>query len=81
MRTTEVYHGEVSGTVQDFDTGWARWSGTSFAVARVAGVLAREIAAEGGAISGAEAWRRVRARSGPPSRTLGVLVVSGEPPA
>ena len=81
VRTTEVYHGEVSGTVQDFDTGWARWSGTSFAVARVAGVLAREIAAEGGAISGAEAWRRVRARSGPPSRTLGVLVVSGEPPA
>ena len=32
-------------------------------------------------LSGAEAWRRVRARSGPLSPTLGVLVLSGEPPA
>jgi hypothetical protein len=81
VRTTGVYQGEVSADVQDFDKGWARWSGTSFAVARVAGVLAREIAEAGGGISGAEAWQRVRARSRPLSPTLGVLVESGEPPA
>jgi len=81
VHTTEVYQGDVSGAVQDFDAGWARWAGTSFAVARVAGVVAREIAEAGGGITGAEAWRRVRARSGPPSPALGVHVVSGEPPA
>jgi hypothetical protein len=81
VHTTGVHQGDVSTDVHDLSTGWARWSGTSFAVARVAGVLAREIAEAGGGISGVEAWRRVRARSGPLSASLGVLVLSGEPPA
>jgi hypothetical protein len=81
VRTTGVYEEDVSGTLQDFDSGWARWSGTSFSVARVAGVVAREIADAGGGISGAEAWRRVQERSGALSPTLGVLVLSGDPPA
>jgi hypothetical protein len=81
VRTTGVHGGDVSAEVLDFDSGWALWSGTSVSAARVAGVIAREIADSGGALSGAEAWRQVRARSAHLTPTLGVLVLTGDPQA
>ncbi len=81
VRTTGVHAGEVSKDVLDFDTGWARWGGTSASAARVAGVIAREVAEAEGGLSGAEAWQRVRARSAHLTATLGVLVLTGAPPA
>jgi hypothetical protein len=81
VRTTGVHGGDVSAGVLDFGSGWARWSGTSFSAARVAGVIAREIAQSGGTLSGADAWRQVRARSAHLGPTLGVLVLTGDPQA
>jgi hypothetical protein len=60
------------GSVLDRYRGWARWSGTSFAAPKVAGVIARELYLRGG--TAAEAWRRL---SGPAHHRypdLGVVV-------
>ncbi len=59
----------VHGT-KAFDTGWARWSGTSFAAPKVAGTLARSHA---NGASLAEAWDDLRA-TGVAQPGLGVVL-------
>ncbi len=52
--------------------GWARWSGTSFAAPKVAGVIAQELYLHGGTAH--DAWARIQARAGFRIPDLGMLV-------
>jgi subtilisin family serine protease len=52
--------------------GWARWSGTSFAAPKVAGVIAREMYLHG--CTANEAWDRIRARAAFRLPDLGVVI-------
>jgi hypothetical protein len=60
------------GSVVEQYRGWARWSGTSFASPKVAGVIAQEMYL--GQISAGEAWDRVRARARFRLPDLGVVI-------
>jgi hypothetical protein len=56
-----------------FKTGWAQWSGTSFAAPRLAGLIAREISDGGG--PAAEAVHRVLARASRIDPLVGAVVL------
>jgi subtilisin family serine protease len=60
------------GELREQYRGWARWSGTSFAAPKVAGVIAQELYLHGGTAH--DAWARIRARAGFHLPDLGVLV-------
>jgi hypothetical protein len=52
--------------------GWARWSGTSFAAPKVAGVIAREMYLQGSTAT--QAWDRIRGRAAFRLPDLGVVI-------
>jgi hypothetical protein len=60
------------GELREQYRGWARWSGTSFAAPKVAGVIAQELYLHAG--TAVEAWRRVQARADFRIPDLGILV-------
>ena len=63
---------DEQGELREQYRGWARWSGTSFAAPKVAGVIAQELYLHGGTAH--EAWARIRSRAGFRIPDLGVLV-------
>jgi hypothetical protein len=60
------------GALREQYRGWARWSGTSFAAPKVAGVIAQELYLHGGTAH--DAWARIQARASFRVPDLGVLV-------
>jgi subtilisin family serine protease len=56
-----------------FESGWAMWSGTSFAAPRLAGLIAREITDGGG--PAAEAVHRVLSRASRIDPLVGAVVL------
>ncbi len=60
------------GEVREQYRGWARWSGTSFASPKVAGVIAQELYLHGG--TAREAWQRIRDRATFRLPDLGVVI-------
>jgi Subtilase family len=60
------------GSINEQYRGWARWSGTSFASPKVAGVIAQEMYLH--QLSAAEAWERVRAAARFRLPDLGVVI-------
>ena len=63
---------DEDGELREQYRGWARWSGTSFAAPKVAGVIAQELYLNGGTAH--DAWARIQARAGFRVPDLGVLV-------
>lgn len=64
-------HGTADQPAFSF-TGWARWSGTSFAAPYVAGVIAQEMYLYGGTAH--DAWARIQARSTTRVPDLGIAI-------
>jgi hypothetical protein len=65
-------HCTCCGSPTDTYQGWARWSGTSFAAPKVAGVIAREMYLHG--VTARQAWTRLSAFGRHRHADLGVVV-------